>query len=375
MINDHWRHHSILLAVAMIGSNCGGAVPGGSSGVPGSPSAASWGIVPYWNNPPHAPIHPPRAEYLDIYWSDLRPTSNSLLDVTSVRRALEKRLGRPLPSSGSKIAVRFKATGDAKDGPLPSWFEPGWRAEAKCETEERQQLPAWIDPAQIQAHAEIVASLALALDEHPGIAWIEPGSYGFWGEGHLDGSPSECVPSISTREALVRPWIESFRRAPLSITMDWIRTKDDPEHRLRALWSRAASIGLRFDCLGFWHDEFAAVVEGIASTHSAVWSGPWGGEFCFSEAGAQWAMGSDTVADIAKLRSEAPPEVSKMNNTQRRDRVLGVVRDCGWSYLAGAGSSLLEQSSGNAGEALEAAMGAGTRDLGKCAKAAKLGNP
>lgn len=365
-MNNKLRHHALLLALALIGLNGGSTLSGSSSTKP-------WGIVPYWNNPPKAPIHAPRAEYVDVYWSDLRPTANSLLSGTSVRRALEKRLGRPLPLS-AKIAVRFKATGDAKDGPLPSWFKPTWRAETKCETEEDQQLPAWTEPAQVQAHSEIVAALASALDGHPGIAWVEPGSYGFWGEGHLDGAPSECVPSLSTREALVRPWIDSFKRTPLSVTMDWIRAKDDPDHRLRALWSRAASIGLRFDCLGFWHDEYAAVVEGIAR-QSAVWDGPWGGEFCFSEIGAQWAMGSDTVEDVEGLRSKAPPEVSRMNSRQRRDRVLGVVRDCGWSYLAGAGSSLLERSSGNAGEALEAAMGTGPRDLGKCAKAARLGNP
>lgn len=367
MISANLRRCSILLAFAMIALD-GGALTAASQ------STRPWGIVPYWNNLPQAPIHAPRAEYLDIYWSDLRPTANSLLSLTSVQRALEKRLGRALPMSGTKIAVRFKATGDAKEGPLPSWFKPQWRAEPKCETEEAQQLPAWTDPAQIQAHTEIVVALASALDRHPGIAWIEPGSYGFWGEGHLDGSPSECVPSISTREALVRPWVESFKRTPLSVTMDWIRAKDDPDHRLRALWSRAASIGLRFDCLGFWHDEYAEVVEGIASTPSSAWSGPWGGEFCFSEAGAQWAMGSDTAPEVEKLRSAAPPEVSRMNNRQRRDRVLGVVRDCRWSYLAGAGSSLLERSSGNAGEALETAMSAGPRDIGRCAKAARLGN-
>jgi hypothetical protein len=336
-------------------------------------SAGSWGLVPYWNNLPPNPIHQPRAVYLDVYWRDFKPNAETVLTPASVLAVIEKRLGRSL-AAGPPVSIRFKATGDAKEGPLPEWFTAGWKAPKKCNTEKDQQLPAWTDPEQVRAHAELVKALASALDGHPQVSWVEPGSYGFWGEGHLDGAPPECGSSIETREALVRPWVDSFRQTPLSITMDWIRSKDDPKHRLRTVWSGAASIGLRFDCLGFWHDEYAAVIESMLSDGLTGWTGPWGGEFCYSEQGAQWAMGSEKVADIKKLQANAPRAVSKMTGEARRNRVLAIVRDCGWSYVAGAGGSLLAQP-GEAAQALESAMNGSLRDLQKCVQAARVGTP
>lgn len=339
-------------------------------------SAAPWGLVPYWDNLPANPIHKPRAEYLQIYWRDLKPTSGAALTPASVRAAIEKRLKRSL-TSGPPVAIRFIATGDAKKGPLPDWFKPEWKAPAKCQTKKGQQLPAWTDPAQILAHAEIVTALAAALDGHPQVAWIEPGSYGFYGEGHVDGAPTQCVPSIETRIALAKPWVDSFKRTPLSVLVAWIRQKDDPQHRLRDLWGSAASVGLRFDCLGFWQDEYASVIETMAAEGLSGWTGPWGGEFCYSEPGAQWSMGVDKVDNVKKVIKGAPPDVRKMKGDARRNRVLGVVRDCGWSYVAGAGSSLLELkvNKGQLGQALEAAMSGTPRDLKKCAEAARAGNP
>ena len=336
-------------------------------------SGSSWGIVPYWNNSPPNPIHAPRAEYLDIYWRDFKPTATAELTPQAVLAAIEKRLGRAL-NSGPPVAIRFKATGDAKNGPLPEWFPASWRAPSKCEKPEPdQQLPSWVDNEQVRAHADLVKALASALDGHPQVAWMEPGSYGFWGEGHLDGAPAECQAAIQTREALIKPWVESFRKTPLSVTMDWIRDKDDPEHRLRNLLNTAVHIGLRFDCLGFWHDEYAAVVEGMSSAGMSNWDGPWGGEFCYAEDGSIWSMGSDNVSNIDYLRSHAPSAVARMNGEARRNRTLKVVHDCGWSYVAGAGGSLLTKP-GEAALALENAMNEGRRDLKKCALAAGAAN-
>jgi hypothetical protein len=340
------------------------------------PTATPWGLVPYREYPPENPIHKPRAEYLQIYWSDLKPTANASLTPDSVRAAIEKRLKRTL-AAGPPVNIRFIATGDDERGPLPDWFKPEWKAPAKCQTKKGQQLPAWSDPAQILAHAEIVRALAAALDGDPQVAWIEPGSYGFYGEGHIDGAPAECVPSIETRIALAKPWVESFKQTPLSVLVAWMRPKDDPNHRLRDLWGSAASVGLRFDCLGFWQDEYASVIEPMAAEHLSGWTGPWGGEFCYSEPGAQWSMGLNKVDNVKEVIGGAPPDVRKMKGEARRNRVLAVVRDCGWSYVAGAGSSLLELTieKGKLAQALEEAMSGPPRDLKKCAAAARAGNP
>jgi hypothetical protein len=340
------------------------------------PTATPWGLVPYRQYPPENPSHKPRAEYLQIFWGDLKPTEDASLTRDSVRAAIEKRLSRPL-AAGPPVNIRFIATGDEKEGPLPDWFKPEWKAPAKCQTKKGQQLPAWSDPKQILAHAEIVKALAAALDGDPQVAWIEPGSYGFYGEGHIDGAPEECVPSIETRIALAEPWVSSFKRTPLSVLVAWMRPKDDPNHRLRDLWGSTASVGLRFDCLGFWQDEYASVIEAMAAEHLSGWTGPWGGEFCYSEPGAQWSMGLDKVDNIKEVIAGAPPSVKKMNGEARRARVLSVVRDCGWSYVAGAGSSLLELTveKGKLAQALEEAMSGPPRDLKKCAAAARVGNP
>jgi hypothetical protein len=336
-----------------------------------------WGLIPYREFPPHNPIHKPRAEYLDIFWVDLQPTPDAPLTPEAVRAAIEKRLNHTL-AAGPPVILRFIATGDVKKaGPLPSWFKPDWKAPDDCQIKPKQQLPAWTDPAQVLEHAKVVRALAAAIDGDPQIAWVEPGSYGFSGEGHVDDAPDMCVPSIETRAALAKPWVESFKRTPLSVLVAWMRPKDDPNHRLRDVWASAASVGLRFDCLGSWHDEYASVIEGMAAEHVSGWTGPWGGEFCYSEDGAKWSMGIDKVDNIDEIKEEAPSQVRKMKGPARQARVLGVVRDCGWTYVAGAGSSLLEPTveKGKLAQVLEAAMIGSPRDLKKCAAAARIGNP
>jgi len=334
------------------------------------------GIVPYAGALQEKPvIHEPNAEYLLVYWRDFKPTADAPLTKESVLAAIEKRLNRPLSTDKPQVAIRFNATGHAKNGPLPDWFKPEWRAPPLCNTAADQQLPAWTDPEQLAAHAELVKALASALDGHPRVAWVEPGSYGFWGEGHIDGAPAGCVPRIETREALARPWVENFRRTPLSVTMNWMRNTDDPAHRLRTIWGSAASIGLRFDCLGFWHDQYGSVVEAMDAAHLSGWTGPWGGEFCWGEDGARWAMGSDKFAN-GDILGNAPPAVLKMKGDERRKRVLDVVRHCGWSYLAGAGGTLLEKEleNGKLAKELEGAMTGAPRDLRKCAEALRAGH-
>ena len=340
-----------------------------------------WGIVPHWDNALKDPIHEPRAVYLNLYWIDLKPTAETKLTKESIIAAIELKLKRQL-SADRPVAVRFVATGDSTAGPLPNWFEPSWKAPKECNTEDKQQLPAWKDSAQLTAHADIVRALAAALDGDPHIAWIEPGSYGFWGEGHVDGAPKSCEASIETRTALIRPWIESFQKTPLSVTMDWFRREDDPDHRLRDLWGKAANLGLRFDCLGFWHDQYAQVIEDMASA-KVSWNGPWGGEFCFGDKGAQWATGSDkvTVEQLSEgMKGEDKKEFQatfkSLTGKATQNRVLGVVRDCHWSYLAGAGGSLLNKEARPIAELLEAAMKMDSkRDLMKCAQAARVVRP
>ena len=51
------------------------------------------------------------------------------------------------------------------------------------------------------------------------------------------------------------------------------------------------------------------------------------------------------------------------------------MRACGWSYVAGAGASLLQKEWAESAKLLEAAMVGPPRDLMKCAQAARIGNP
>src|SRR2546430_2127417 len=64
--------------------------------VPSYNGISLWGLVPYWNNLPTNPIHPPRAVYLDLYWRDLKPKQDTKLTAAWVVAAIEKRLNRPL---------------------------------------------------------------------------------------------------------------------------------------------------------------------------------------------------------------------------------------------------------------------------------------
>jgi hypothetical protein len=154
--------------------------------------------------------------------------------------------------------------------------------------------------------------------------------------------------------------------------MDWFRPADDPNRKLLTFWSQARSIGVRFDCLGFWHDQYATVIERILEEPEGKWNGPWGGEFCYSEEGALWSIGA--LAAPPKEFDENPlPQFAKLGNDARRERVLNLLSKCDWNYIAGAGGSLLSKNSKGFtfAPSLEIALERNGRDLNQCLKAAR----
>jgi hypothetical protein len=114
-------------------------------------------------------------------------------------------------------------------------------------------------------------------------------------------------------------------------------------------------------------------VERMADAGLSGWKGPWGGEFCFQENGSRWSMGSDNVSNLEVFRRNAPSAVRQNDRRGQTESHSQVVRDCGWSYLAGAGGSLLTKP-GEEALALENVMNEGQRDLKKCALAAAAAN-
>ena len=132
--------------------------------------------------------------------------------------------------------------------------------------------PDYSDPKFLEAHRNFLLALGKRYDGDPRIAWIDIGSYGFWGEQHFTYGP-QYFPHLETtadiKQKMLEQYYEAFPTTPKVITFD-----DDVG--IHYVVERGG--GLRNDCLGIQHKMY---LDAIGELNDIAWKqGFITGEFC-----------------------------------------------------------------------------------------------
>jgi hypothetical protein len=251
-----------------------------------------------------------------------------------------KRAIADLPTA-NRIAFRLFLTSSSepeyKD--LPRWMPSAWRPRGKL---------TWSDPGFLALHDRVLRNLGRMAVEHRGaLLWIDIGTFGDHGEWHTDAGRLHDADE-GTRINLIDDYLAAFPSAPvernalpLSIAFDAIQPPDDgpdTNARVRAHLGEQRRIGIRFDCLGeaSYTDPYTRSVKLLEDTQTlADFAGPWGGEYCHGNDAALATTGrrSDLTRDDQRkgARFLSPTAVRQ------------TVDACHWSYIASAGSVLLQK--------------------------------
>ncbi len=186
------------------------------------------------------------AVYLRLAWSYLEPEEGrfewSLLD-TPVQKWLSK---------GKQVAFRFTTSEGSPRQPYatPRWVE---KAGAKGYHLDGRGIaangPVWEpdfdDPVFLEKLDRFLAAAAARYDGHPGVAFIDVGSFGVWGEGHTAASTK-----LPYSAATVRRHIDLYRK---HFHRTLLVANDDFALQGRGLetlgYARDAGLGLRDDSI------------------------------------------------------------------------------------------------------------------------------
>ena len=176
--------------------------------------------------------------YSTITWKELEPTEGKYRwDL------LEKCWGTHI-KKGRQVAFRFQVLSPDENNlrTYPQWFIKKNHLSEKSFSIDGVEGKAfdWNHPEFFKAHERLIHEMARRYDKNPNVAWVEIGSYGFWGEWHMHGN-SELAASLETRTKIYHDYQKSFTSVPLVIPFD------DKEISSLAVTDRHS---VRNDCLG-----------------------------------------------------------------------------------------------------------------------------
>ncbi|MCB0284709.1 MAG: DUF4832 domain-containing protein, partial [Calditrichaeota bacterium] len=175
-------------------------------------------------------------------------------------------------------------------------------------------VPDWDDSLFLAAHHDFILALGERYDNDPHVAWIDIGSYGFWGEWHVWLNESLAATNAS-KKSILDDYFEAFPTKHKVIAFDDnFATKYVTDH----------GGGIRNDCLGTsdannWYLESLNSID--PGLNDRVWkTAIITGEFCGSGAGA--------VA----------------GTTNRFDLNYAFIQQTHWSYIGSAGGAITPQN-------------------------------
>lgn len=198
--------------------------------------------------PPEHPRFPYAVAYLRFNWADVEPEEGryhwALID--DVIAAWKPR--------GATVALRVMTCNAHSAGYYTS---PKWLFDAGCKGHEYLRggddptsggkripriEPDYADPIYLAKHGAFLRALGERYDGHPGIEFLDIGSYGIWGEWH---TPNPAP--VEVRRRIVDLYLAAFRRTPL------VFMSDDAEVLAYAL---SRGTGFRRDGVGSpWHEQ------------------------------------------------------------------------------------------------------------------------
>jgi len=256
------------------------------------------------------PIYETRLQQATFAWSDLEPRKGVYNwarlekdwgDVAATRKRVGFRIAAAIPGSGQTH--------------IPQWLiDEGVTMRPYSIDGEQGLAPDWDDPRFLAAHHDFIMALGAKYDQDPRVAWIDIGSYGFWGEWHVWLNDSLAA-SQATKQAILDDYFAAFPTKTKVIAFD-----DD----FATQYVTDHGGGIRNDCLGTkesndWYLESLNRID--PTLNSRVWkTAIITGEFCGSDQGAV------------------------EGTTKRFDLNYQFIKQTHWSFIGSAGGAIEPQS-------------------------------
>ena len=256
------------------------------------------------------PVYETKLQQATFAWSDLEPSKG----VYNWAR-LEKDWGNVAETGkrvGFRIAAAIPGSGQVH---TPQWLIDKGVAMRPYSIDGEQGLaPDWDDPEFLAAHHDFIMALGAKYDNDARVAWIDIGSYGFWGEWHVWLNDSLAA-TQATKQAILDDYFAAFpTKAKVIAFDDDFATKYVTDH----------GGGIRNDCLGTGesNDWYLESLNRIDPTlNDRAWkTAIITGEFCGSDQGAI------------------------QGTTDRFDLNYEFIKKTHWSFIGSAGGAIEPQS-------------------------------
>ena len=267
------------------------------------------GFVPWIGS--SNPVYETKLQMATFTWKDLEPQQGNYN-----WSRLERNWGN-IASTGKRVGFRITAAlpGAAGHIDIPQWLvDMGVTMRAYTIDGQQGLAPDWDNPDFLQAHHEFILALGNRYDQDPCVAWIDIGSYGFWGEWHVWLNDSLAA-TQATKQAILDDYFEAFPTKAKVIAFD-------DNFATEYVTDRGG--GIRNDCLGTedsnnWYLESLNQID--PTLNDRVWkTAIITGEFCGSDWGAE------------------------QGTTVRFDQNYEFVKATHWSFIGPAGGAIELQS-------------------------------
>ncbi|MCF7805453.1 MAG: DUF4832 domain-containing protein [Candidatus Marinimicrobia bacterium] len=256
------------------------------------------------------PVYDTKLQQATFTWKELEPQQGQYNWAR-----LEQNWGN-VAANGKRVGFRITAAlpGDPGHFDIPQWLADQGIEMRAYEIDGAQGLaPDWDDPKFLQAHHDFIMALGAQYDSDPRVAWIDIGSYGFWGEWHVWLNDSLAA-TQATKQAILEDYFAAFPTKQKVIAFDDdFATKYVTDH----------GGGIRNDCLGTedsnnWYLESLNAID--PNLNDRVWkTAIITGEFCGSGYGAQ------------------------QGTTTRFELNYQFIQQTHWSFIGSAGGAVVPQ--------------------------------
>jgi hypothetical protein len=255
------------------------------------------------------PVYDTKLQFATFGWRDLEPDKGSYNWAH-----LENNWGN-IAQTGRRVGFRVAAEipGSGQND-TPQWLiDQGVEMRAYSIDGMDGFAPDWDDSLFLAAHHDFIKALGERYDQDPRVAWIDIGSYGFWGEWHV-WLNQHLAGTQATKLAILEDYFEAFPTKKKVIAFDDdFATKYVTDH----------GGGIRNDCLGTEDSNnwYLTSLNGIDPTlNDRIWkTAIITGEFCGSADGAL------------------------EGTTDRFELNYNFIQQTHWSYIGPAGGAIFPQ--------------------------------
>jgi hypothetical protein len=302
------------------------------------------GFVPWIGN--NNPVFETKLKVATFPWNDIE-TSKGNYNWNN----LEKNWGN-IVETGERVGFRISAATPGVKGhiDIPQYLvDDGVQLREYLIDNSEGLAPDWDDQNFLEAHGKFIQALGDRYNDDPRVAWVDIGSYGFWGEWHVWMNESLAA-TEQTKLTILDQYFNAFPTKPMVIAFDDdLATQVVIDH----------GHGVRNDCLGTedsndWYETSMNSINPNVSNR--VWkTSIVTGEFCGSNYGATQGttVRFDLNFDFVKKHhwswigsaggAISPVNDEHLNNLKKLHKTLGyryVIKDFIYEDNAKVGSTL-----------------------------------